>query len=114
MSQIIPVTSQPAPGKGVALNLAGNIPQKAFQQYSDYTPTWTTSGTQPAIGNATVVARYVQIGGLVHAWGQITFGSTLDVRERNVLLRAARYRRGEHDLLRWRGVATSTTARQAT
>jgi hypothetical protein len=44
--------------------------------YSNYTPTWTSDGTQPAIGNATVVARYLQIGKQVHAWGQITFGST--------------------------------------
>lgn len=44
--------------------------------YIAYTPTWTASGTAPAIGNATVFAQYVQIGKFVHAYGRILFGST--------------------------------------
>lgn len=45
--------------------------------YTAYTPTWTaTSGTAPAIGNATVTARYAQIGKMVHAYGSIIFGTT--------------------------------------
>jgi hypothetical protein len=55
---------------------AAQLPPTAYPAYTAYTPTWSASGTAPAIGNATVVARYVQIGKLVHAWGQITFGST--------------------------------------
>jgi hypothetical protein len=44
--------------------------------YTAYTPTWTSTGTAPAIGNATVTGRYLQIGKLVHAYGRIIFGST--------------------------------------
>ena len=44
--------------------------------YTAYTPAWTASGTAPAIGNAVVTARYVQIGEMVHAYGSITFGSS--------------------------------------
>jgi hypothetical protein len=44
--------------------------------YEDYTPTWTAAGTPPAIGNSSVVARYMQIGKMVHAYGKITFGTT--------------------------------------
>lgn len=44
--------------------------------YTAYVPTWTASGTAPAIGNATVIGQYVQVGKLVHAYGSIVFGST--------------------------------------
>lgn len=44
--------------------------------YSAYTPTWTATGVAPVIGNATVVARYLQVGKLVHAYGSIVFGGT--------------------------------------
>lgn len=44
--------------------------------YQSYTPTWTSDGTQPAVGNATVLGRYTQIGKFVHCYGVIAFGST--------------------------------------
>jgi hypothetical protein len=44
--------------------------------YSTYTPTWTSTGTAPDIGNSTVVARYIQLGKKVHCFGSITFGNT--------------------------------------
>lgn len=44
--------------------------------YTAYTPTWTATGTAPAIGNATVVGEYLAVGKLVHCYGKITFGST--------------------------------------
>lgn len=44
--------------------------------YTGHTLVWTASGTAPSLGNATVVSRYIQIGKLVHYFGQITFGST--------------------------------------
>lgn len=44
--------------------------------FATYTPTWTASGTAPAIGNATVVARYAAYGKLIFAYGRITFGTT--------------------------------------
>lgn len=55
---------------------AGIVFSKLSGPYTAYTPTWTASGTAPAIGNSTVVARYLQIGKFVHAWGSITFGNT--------------------------------------
>lgn len=54
-----------------AITIGGPMPA-----YQDYTPTWTSSGTAPAIGNATVVGRYVEFGKLVHCRGAITFGNT--------------------------------------
>lgn len=46
--------------------------------YTDYSGSfaWTASGTAPSLGNATVVARYAQIGKFVHAMVSLTFGST--------------------------------------
>lgn len=44
--------------------------------YQDYTPTWTSSGTAPAIGDAVVAARYARVGQLVHCYGAITFGAS--------------------------------------
>lgn len=44
--------------------------------YTAYTPTWATTGTAPAYGNAVVVGQYLQIGKLVHTYGRVTFGST--------------------------------------
>lgn len=42
----------------------------------EYTPSWTTSGTQPAIGDGTIYGRYVYLGNMVHVFVQITMGST--------------------------------------
>ena len=41
-----------------------------------YTPTWTAATTNPVYGNATVVARYKQIGKTVHFKITVTMGST--------------------------------------
>jgi hypothetical protein len=41
-----------------------------------FTPAWSSSGTQPAIGNGSIVGRYVRNGSGWKAWYQITFGST--------------------------------------
>ena len=65
-------------GGGTPLSAArlNNMEPAAFGAYFAYTPTWTASGTAPAIGNAAVTGRYVQIGKLVHAYGLISFGAT--------------------------------------
>lgn len=55
---------------------AGIVATKLSVAYAAYTPTWTASGTAPAIGNATVVAKYAQIGKFIHAYGLISFGTT--------------------------------------
>lgn len=69
------------------LNLAGSIVNadiatgaaialsKLAGAYTTYTPTWTSTGTAPAIGNATVSAWFIQIGKIIHAYGKIVFGS---------------------------------------
>lgn len=44
--------------------------------YQAYVPTWAASGTAVAIGNATAVGRFARLGKMVHAYGQINFGST--------------------------------------
>lgn len=45
--------------------------------WTDYTVAWTaTSGTAPALGNATVVSRYAVVGKTCHFQIHITFGST--------------------------------------
>jgi hypothetical protein len=65
-------------GGGTPLSAArlNNMEPAAFGAYFTYTPTWTATGTAPAIGNATVVARYCQIGKFVHCHGYILFGTT--------------------------------------
>lgn len=55
----------------VAVNLNEN-----GETWSSYTPTWTTTGTAPAIGNGSIVAQYVNINNVVIVQGQMTFGST--------------------------------------
>lgn len=70
------VTRALAGGQGFALTAGGQIPAALLGVYRTYTPTWTSSGTAPAIGNASVIARYTRIGKFVHAYGGITFGST--------------------------------------
>jgi len=41
-----------------------------------YTPTWTASTTNPAIGNGTITGRYTQLGKLVSFSVVVTMGST--------------------------------------
>lgn len=55
-------------------NLLAAFP--AGTTYTAYTPTWQTSGTAPSYGNAVIVARYLQVGKLVNAYGKIAFGSS--------------------------------------
>ena len=49
--------------------------------WQTYSPTWTTSGTQPSIGNGTLTGRYIKIGRLVfckiffQAGSSTTFGT---------------------------------------
>lgn len=59
-------------------NTFSNIPASAVKadSWTSYTPTWTSSGTAPAIGNSTVSAAYYQIGKRVDFTINVTFGST--------------------------------------
>lgn len=44
--------------------------------WSSYTPSWTSSGTQPVINDGTLESRYLQAGHLVHYSGRMLAGST--------------------------------------
>lgn len=62
---------------GGTANITGSLTAGSYViPYNTFTPTWTSTGTAPAIGNATVNARYFRIGKFVHAAIAITFGST--------------------------------------
>lgn len=45
-------------------------------EWTDYTPTWTATTTNPAIGNGTIVGRYARIQNLVMVQFNITFNTT--------------------------------------
>lgn len=47
-----------------------------FDAWTAYTPTWTASGTAPAIGNGTLSGRYARVNKLVLMSMRFTAGST--------------------------------------
>ncbi|PVD01353.1 hypothetical protein [Streptomyces sp. CS014] len=47
-----------------------------FDAWTAFTPTWTSTGTAPTLGNGTLTGRYMKIGRTVHVYGALTFGST--------------------------------------
>lgn len=46
------------------------------QAWTTFVPAWSSSGTQPAIGNGTLTGQYIRAGNTVIAWGTLTVGST--------------------------------------
>jgi hypothetical protein len=44
-----------------------------------FTPTWSSSGTQPTIGNGSLIGRYMRVNKLVYVSMQLTIGSTTNV-----------------------------------
>lgn len=44
--------------------------------WTSYTPTWSSSGTQPTLGNGTIVGRYSRFGKTIHFNTTLTIGST--------------------------------------
>lgn len=48
----------------------------AFDAWQTYSPSWTSSGTAPALQNGTLTGRYMQIGKLVTVQIKLTFGSS--------------------------------------
>jgi hypothetical protein len=49
----------------------------AYQpQWPSYSPTWSSSGTLPTIGNGSITGSWTQIGKIVHGRARITIGST--------------------------------------
>jgi len=51
----------------------GNTNGGAWQSY---TPTWSSTGTPPTLGNGTTTGRYCQVGKAVHFQWALTIGST--------------------------------------
>lgn len=52
--------------------LAADVPDT----WTDWTPDVDATTTNPSLGNATLVGRYIQVGKLVHFMGKVTWGST--------------------------------------
>lgn len=52
------------------------VPLAYGWQWTTYTPTWTSTGTAPAIGNGTLSGRYAQQGKTVHLVVEISWGTT--------------------------------------
>lgn len=69
------------------LNLAASlVAGDAAFAYAAYTPTWGSSGTQPAIGNGTVVGRKLVLGKFIQGSIVLTVGSTSTFGTGNYLL----------------------------
>ena len=47
-----------------------------FSAWTAYTPTWTSSGTAPALGNGTLIGRYMKIGRTVICHINLISGSS--------------------------------------
>lgn len=46
---------------------------------TSFTPTWSSSGTQPVLGNGGISGRYVRVNKFVYVIMQLTIGSTTTV-----------------------------------
>ena len=42
----------------------------------EYTPVWSTTGTQPVLGNGTIYGRYALLGRMVFLYIELTMGTT--------------------------------------
>ena len=61
------------PDNSITDNGTGNV---VTIRLVSFTPTWTSSGTAPSFGNATVVCNWARVGAKVSVVYDITFGST--------------------------------------
>jgi hypothetical protein len=55
------------------------MPQSSFAPGANdftYTPTWASSGTQPALGNGTLTGKYALVGDLLFLQIRLLMGST--------------------------------------
>jgi hypothetical protein len=59
---------------GAAWTLCGD--NSTYSAWTSYTPSWTTGGTQPAIGNGTYYCAYKLIGKTLHIRFGVVFGTT--------------------------------------
>jgi len=70
--------STPAAGTTVPRSYLEGI-REAGDPWSSYAPSWTSTGTNPAIANGSIVGAYATVGQLVVARFAITIGSTTTV-----------------------------------
>lgn len=62
---------------GAVVTNAGNVASAILDQTNvSYTPTWTSSGTAPVLGDGTITGSYDRNGKDIHAYGQLIIGST--------------------------------------
>jgi len=62
---------------GAGVTNAGNIANATLDQANvSYTPVWSSAGTQPVLGNGRISGSYDRNGKDIHAYGQLTIGST--------------------------------------
>ncbi|MCX4786457.1 hypothetical protein OG369_09765 [Streptomyces sp. NBC_01221] len=47
-----------------------------FDAWTSFTPSWTSTGTNPVLGNGALAGRYMKIGRTVHVIITLTWGST--------------------------------------
>lgn len=58
------------------LSLSGHVTGANWLRAATYTPTWSATGSNPALGNGTLQARYARLGDVVVVWLLLTMGST--------------------------------------
>jgi hypothetical protein len=63
-------------GKDDLLSMLTAIETAIAPTWTAYTPTWASSGTQPALGNGTLTGRYLQMGKIVFYDISLIWGST--------------------------------------
>jgi hypothetical protein len=62
---------------GAGIGNSGNKADATIDQTNvSYTPTWTSSGTQPVLNNGLLTGSYDRNGKDIHAYGQLIIGST--------------------------------------
>lgn len=78
MSWPVTTPSQPAVGSAAQASWADAVAQAlaVFGPSTGYTPTWTSSGTAPSLGNGTLSGNFWQFGKLVIGRLTLTIGST--------------------------------------
>lgn len=59
-----------------AQGVTGPTGSFAFVPWTTYTPIWTSTGTQPVLGNGTLTGRYVSLGASIIGELRLNFGST--------------------------------------
>lgn len=55
---------------------SAGVPSWITTSWADYTPTWTSSGTAPSLGDGNISGRYLQIGKTVFVRLHLVLGST--------------------------------------